>query len=383
MKVESTELNVDSLSNVDSTAVGFSHRQAPLTAVLMVQLGTPDSPDKAAVRRYLKQFLSDRRVVEIPRLVWWPLLNGVILNTRPAKSAERYRAIWRPEGSPLMTISKRQRALLRGYLGEAGLDVEVALAMRYANPSIAAVLRELRKRNLRRLLVLPMYPQYAASTTASVFDAVAAELSTWRNLPELRFIRNFHDHPGWLDAQVQAIERLWQTEGRPDRLLMSFHGVPRRTLDLGDPYHCECLVTGRRIAERLGLAPDAWQLSFQSRLGRARWLEPYTEATLVALARQGVGNVDVVCPGFVADNLETLEEVDIEARAAFMKAGGKRMRFVPCLNDAPAFIRALTDLTRAHLSGWPCERPDNAAVEQRDAELTVRQQRAKAAGAPD
>ncbi len=349
----------------------------------MVQLGTPDSPDKGAVRRYLKAFLSDPRVVEIPRLVWWPLLHGVILNTRPARSALRYRAIWTSEGSPLLTISRRQRALLRGSLGESGLDVNVALAMRYGNPSIPAVLRALRARNLRRLLVLPMYPQYAASTTASVFDAVAAELSTWRNLPELRFVRNFHTHPGWLDAQVASIEKLWQAEGRPDRLVMSFHGVPRRSLDQGDPYHCECLATGRRIAERLGLEAGAWQVSFQSRLGRARWLEPYTEPTLVALARQGVGNVDVVCPGFVADNLETLEEINIEARAAFMKAGGKRMRFVPCLNDSPAFIQALSDLSRSHLAGWPCERLDRAAVAARESALEARRERALALGAPD
>ncbi|MGE0310421.1 MAG: ferrochelatase [Lautropia sp.] len=349
----------------------------------MVQLGTPDAPEKAAVRRYLKSFLSDPRVVEIPRLLWWPLLNGVILNTRPAKSAERYRAIWTRDGSPLMTISRRQRALLKGSLGEAGLDVEVALAMRYGNPSVGAALQALRARNLARLLVLPMYPQYAASTTASVFDAVAAELSTWRNLPELRFVRNFHDHPGWLDAQVRAIESVWQADGRPDRLVMSFHGVPRRSLDLGDPYHCECLATGRRIAERLGLAPDAWLVTFQSRLGRARWLEPYTEPSLVALAKAGVGSVDVVCPGFVADNLETLEEIDIEARAAFMKAGGKRMRFVPCLNDAPAFICALSDLARRHLAGWPCERLDRPSAAARDAELDARRQRAKAAGAVD
>ncbi len=349
----------------------------------MVQLGTPDAPEKAAVRRYLKAFLSDPRVVEIPRILWWPLLNGVILNTRPAKSAARYRAIWTRDGSPLLTISRRQRALVKGVLGEAGLDVDVALAMRYGNPSIAAVLQSLRARNLTRLLVLPMYPQYAASTTASVFDAVAAELSTWRNLPELRFVRSFHGHPGWLDAQVRAIESLWASDGRPDRLVMSFHGVPRRSLDLGDPYHCECLATGRRIAERLGLAADAWQVTFQSRLGRARWLEPYTEPTLVALAKAGVRSVDVVCPGFVADNLETLEEIDIEARAAFMKAGGERKRFVPCLNDAPALIGALADVVQRHLAGWPCQRLDQPTAAAREAALAARRQRAIAAGAPD
>ena len=318
----------------------FTHRTAPLTAVLLVQLGTPDEAEPGPVRRYLRQFLSDPRVVEIPRLAWWPILNGVILNTRPRKSAAKYRTVWSPHGSPLQVHTRRQAVLLRGALGERGLEVAVLHAMRYGNPSIPAVLRELRERNLTRLLVVPLYPQYAGSTTASSFDAIARELSGWRNLPELRMVRGFHREPGYIAALATQVRRRWEAHGRAEKLVMSFHGVPRRTLMLGDPYHCECLATARLLADELGLAEGDWIATFQSRFGRARWLEPYTLPTLLELARGGVRTVDVICPGFVADCLETLEEIDIEARAAFLEAGGTAFNYIACLNEAPQWIAA-------------------------------------------
>jgi ferrochelatase len=331
-----------------------SDRAAPArTAVLLLQLGTPDEPTPAAVRRYLREFLSDPRVVEIPRLAWLLILHGVVLRTRPAKSARKYASIWTDEGSPLLVHTRRQAVLLRGALGARGHDVDVAFAMRYGNPSIAAVLRELRGRGVARLLALPLYPQYCASTTATAFDALARELAGWRDQPELRMVRDFHDDPGYLDALVDRVRRAWERDGRAERLVMSFHGVPERTVTLGDPYQRECLAGARRLAARLGLRDDQWLVTFQSRLGRARWLQPYTEPALRELAASGVGSVDVICPGFVADCLETLEEIAIEGRRAFLEAGGREFRYIDCLNESPAFIDALAGLAERHLSGWP------------------------------
>lgn len=330
--------------------------RSSLTAVLLVQLGTPDAPETGAVRRYLAQFLSDPRVVEIPRALWWPILHGVILRTRPKASAERYRQIWTGEGSPLLAISRRQASLLKGALGEQGLDVTVQLAMRYGRPSIPEVLAKLRARGLARLVVLPLYPQYSAATTATVFDEVASVLAGWRDLPELRFVRGFHDDSNWLDTLATSVQRHWDREGRGDRLVMSFHGLPQQAIDRGDPYAAECQVTAEALADRLSLRPGTWQLSYQSRLGRGRWLEPATDATLATLARQGARRVDVVFPGFVADNLETLEEIAMEGRETFIKAGGEALRVVPCANDSPAFIATLAGLARRNLAGWPVVR---------------------------
>lgn len=359
----------------------FSHRTPPLTAVLLVQLGTPDDPEPASVRRYLKEFLSDRRVVEISRLAWWPILNGVVLNTRPRKSSARYRAVWTPHGSPLLVHTQRQATLLRGTLGERKLDVAVAHAMRYGNPSVATALRDLRELNLARLLVIPLYPQYAASTTASAFDAIARELATWRNLPELRMVRSFHREPGYIAALAALVRRHWEVEGQGRKLVMSFHGVPRRTLTLGDPYHCECLATARLLAERLGLRQEDWIATFQSRFGRARWLEPYTLPTLLELAKQGTGKVDVICPGFVADCLETLEEIDIEARSAFLAAGGTDFHYIRCLNESPAWIAALADVVQRQASGWPVARASDEASQRRETALAEREALALRAGA--
>jgi protoporphyrin/coproporphyrin ferrochelatase len=362
----------------------YKHGTPARTAVLLVNLGTPEAPEPAAVRRYLKQFLSDPRVVEIPRALWLPILYGVILAVRPRKSAAKYAAIWTEKGSPLKLYSQQQALLLRGYLGERGLDVDVRLAMRYGEPSIPRLLADLRAANTERILLLPLYPQYSATTTATVFDVVNAELARCRNVPELRTVKHFHDHPGYIDALKRSVLDYWTKNGAPrdvgGKLVMSFHGVPKRTLDLGDPYHCECRKTGRLLAEALGLTKDEYVVSFQSRFGKAEWLQPYTAPTLQALGRAGVQRVDVLCPGFVADCLETLEEINIEGRQEFLTAGGKAFHYIGCLNDAPAFIHALADLAAAHLQGWPLERGARA---QREAEAARSAVEAKLAGAPN
>ena len=365
-----------------SSPPSHDHAARPLTAVLMVQLGTPAAPTAAALRPYLAQFLGDPRVVEIPRLLWWPILHGIILNTRPAKSARKYASVWTDEGSPLMAHSVRQSGLLQRVLDDRGHAVAVSLAMRYGQPSIASVLEDLRERNLTRLLVLPMYPQYSGSTTATALDEVGRVLAGWRNMPEVRWIRNFHDDPGYLDALAERVRSTWARDGRGERLVMSFHGVPRRTLELGDPYHCECLVTARLLAERLELPRDRWIVTFQSRFGKAQWLQPYTEPTLERMAREGVRSVDVVCPGFVSDCLETLEEIAIEAKAAFIGAGGSEFRYIPCLNDSPAFLAGLGRLVERHVGGWPTRADGGDLPAPSQAELAARKERAIELGAP-
>ncbi len=343
----------------------FQHGRPDRTAVLLVNLGTPAAPAPGAVRAYLREFLSDPRVVEIPPLLWWPILHGVILRLRPRKSAVKYASIWTDAGSPLLVHSKQQAVLLRGYLGDRGIDADVVLAMRYGDPSIGSALQTLAENRTERVLIVPMYPQYSATTTASVLDAVFDVLGRTRNVPEVRWVKHFHDQPGYIAALRQSVLDHWQRHGRAQdrggKLVMSFHGVPKRTLRLGDPYHCECQKTGRLLAESLGLAPDQYVLTFQSRFGRAEWLQPYTAPTLEALARAGVSHVDVICPGFPADCLETLEEIAIEGRDSFIAAGGKEFRYIPCLNGTPAFISALVDLCAGHMQGWPVARADTAA----------------------
>jgi ferrochelatase len=355
------------------------HDQPARIGVLLINLGTPEAPTAAALRAYLKEFLWDRRVVEIPRPIWWLILNGIILNTRPAKSAQKYAAIWRPEGSPLKVFTARLAILLKGHLGErVRQPVLVDYAMRYGQPSVASRIAALKAQGVDRLLVVPLYPQYAASSTGSALDAVWSTLLHTRNPPEIRTVRNFHDDPGYIQALRQSIEMFWTERGRPDVLVMSFHGVPRRSLDQGDPYHCECQKTGRLLAESLGLKPEQYRITFQSRFGRAEWLQPYTSATLENLGKAGTRRVDVVCPGFVADCLETLEEIGMEGKADFLKAGGQEYHYIPALNDRPLWINALTDLVQGHLTGW-LEEHWNQAAEHADAEKTL--QRARALGA--
>ena len=343
--------------------------------MLLCNLGTPDAPTPAAVRRYLAQFLSERRVVEIPRLLWLVLLHGLILRTRPAKSAKRYAGVWTTEGSPLKVWTEKQAKLLGGYLGERGRAVLVRPAMRYGKPSIASTLDELKTAGVTRVLVLPLYPQYSASTTASVADAVGEWSRDIRRLPEFRYVNAYHDDAGYIDALASQVEAHWRAHGRGDKLVMSFHGVPKRTLLLGDPYHCDCRKTARLLAMRLGLSNEQWVVTFQSRLGRAEWLQPYTEPTLVALARQGVTRVDVICPGFPADCLETLEEIDQEARAAYLTAGGREFHYIPCLNDRHDWLTALSAIAMRHLQGWPTTESPDALAAQRAEALKV--------GAPD
>jgi ferrochelatase len=331
--------------------------------VLYCNLGTPDEPTAASVRRYLAEFLSDPRVVEIPRLVWLPLLYGVILPFRSAKSAAKYATIWTSEGSPLKLWTQKQAKLLQGWLGEHGHRVQVRYAMRYGSPSIASQLDAMRSEGVTRILVLPAYPQYSGTTTASILDAVTAWTSRTRHIPEFRYINRYHDDRGYVQALARRIEGHWREHGRGEHLVMSFHGVPQRTLHLGDPYHCECQKTARLLAAHLSLEKDQYSVTFQSRFGKAKWLEPYTEPSLRALAGRGVASVDVVCPGFTSDCLETLEEIAQEGRDAFLQAGGKGFRYIPCLNDDPAWIAALGELAQRHLAGWPSqERPDSQAL---------------------
>jgi ferrochelatase len=356
----------------------FRHGNAEKTAVLLINLGTPEAPTTAAVRRYLKEFLSDPRVVEIPRALWWLILNGIILNLRPRKSAAKYAAIWTADGSPLKAHTEKQARLLRGFLGQAGHQVSVDYAMRYGQPSIPDTLSRLKAEGCTRILLLPLYPQYSSSTTATAFDAAFSWAAKIRNQPEIRSVRSFADDPGYIEALAASVRKHWAENGRPAasyRLVMSFHGVPRYTLDKGDPYHCECHKTGRLLAEALKLGQDEFQICFQSRFGRAEWLQPYTAQTLAALGQQGVQRVDVLCPGFPADCLETLEEIAIEGKMEYMQAGGQDYRYIPCLNEREDWIHALSRLAARHLQGWPDQKTTDSVA--RAACL----QRAKALGA--
>lgn len=343
----------------------FTHGTPEKIAVLLINLGTPDAPTPSAVRRYLKEFLSDPRVIEIPRPVWWLILNGIILNTRPKKSAAKYESVWLPEGSPHKVYTDRLTSLLQGYLWERtqGAPLVVDYAMRYGNPSIPDVLRKLKEQNCQRILLVPLYPQYAASTVATACDKVFAELQQMRNAPALRTIKHFHDDAGYINAAAQNIRNYWTLHGRPDKLVMSFHGLPRFTLDKGDPYHCECMKSGRLIAEELRLKQDQYLITFQSRFGRAEWLQPYTAATLKQLGKQKTRRVDMVCPGFITDCLETLEEINMEVRDEFLRAGGGEYHYIPCLNAHPDWVHALTNLVLDNLHGW-LDKPDAAELEQ-------------------
>ena len=352
---------------------GDASQQTFSTAVLYCNLGTPDEPTAPALRRYLAEFLSDQRVVEIPRLLWLAILHGIILRIRPKKSAAKYASVWMAEGSPLRVWTQKQASLLADELVKRGHQVQVQYAMRYGNPSIASQLELLKEQGVTRVLIMPAYPQYSATTTASVFDAVYTWAAKVRRLPEFRFVNHYHDVPGYIDALAASIQAFWAANGQADKLVMSFHGVPERTLQLGDPYHCECYKTARLVTEKLGLAKDRYQVTFQSRFGKAKWLEPYTEPTLIKLAEAGTKSVDLVCPGFTGDCLETLEEINMEAREAFLHAGGEKFSYIPCLNDSANWISALAGITAQHLSGWPTQQaPDaNALNASRQAAIAL------------
>ena len=352
----------------------FAHGQAPRTAVLLCNLGTPDAPTASAVRRYLAEFLGDHRVVEIPRLVWMAILHGIILRVRPAKSAAKYATIWTAEGSPLKIWTDKQAQALQEVFNANGEAVTVRYAMRYGNPSIAAQLDALKAEGVTRVLILPAYPQYSGTTTASVFDAVYHWGLRSRVLPEFRFINHYHDHPAYIQALAERVRTHWAANGQAERLVMSFHGVPERTLHLGDPYHCECYKTARLLGEALGLNKSQYMVTFQSRFGKAKWLEPYTEPTLIALAQQGVKSVDLICPGFTSDCLETLEEISQEAQEAYVHAGGEVFHYIPCLNDSQTWVQGMYGLSKAHMGAWPTVAADPAP-------LNISRQEALALGA--
>jgi protoporphyrin/coproporphyrin ferrochelatase len=353
----------------------FTHGKPPAnnatTAVLLCNLGTPDAPTTPALRTYLREFLSDPRVVEIPRLIWWFILNLIIVPFRSSKSAAKYASIWMTDGSPLKIWTEKQAKLLQGWLGEAGHRVTVRYAMCYTTgevcPSIATQLDKFKAEGISRVLILPAYPQYSSTTTAAVFDQVYAWTGKVRSIPELRFVNRYHDDAGYIFALEHSVRRQWQINGKPnfdqnDMLVMSFHGIPERSLHLGDAYHCECYKTARLLAEALGLSATQYKVTFQSRLGRAKWLQPYTEPTVIAMAKSGVKRIDVICPGFNCDGLETLEEINMEVRHAFTAAGGQTFNYVPCLNDDSAWLSALSTITQRHLSGWATQAVDVVAL---------------------
>jgi len=338
---------------VQINSKSYSHSQKAKVGVLICNLGTPTAPTKQAVRPYLKQFLSDPRVVEIPRLVWWFILNVIILNIRPAKSAQAYKKVWTDRGSPLAFHTAEQAQLLGDRLqGLYGDRIQVEWAMRYGQPSIETKTRQLIDGGVDKLLVLPLYPQYSATTTASTFDALAADFKQRRWLPQLRFVTQYHDHPNYIQAIADSVRRYREVHGSADKLVFSYHGVPLRYLHQGDPYHCQCLKTSRLVAENLGAEESDVITTFQSRFGRAKWLQPYTEATLKSLPATGVESVQVICPGFSSDCLETIEEIDEENRDYFLEAGGQSFAYIPALNASEDHIQFLTQLVGEQTQGW-------------------------------
>ena len=323
------------------------------TGILLVNLGTPDAPTPEAVRRYLKEFLWDKRVVDTPRIPWWLILNGIILNTRSARSARLYKKVWTEEGSPLLVIGNSQKSALQAELHKQGnTNMHVELGMRYGNPSVQKGLETLIGRGCQRILVLPLFPQYSNSTTASVSDAVKAAAKVLPSSIQIRQVNDYHDHPAYIAALASCVKEAWQEHGKPEKLMLSFHGIPQRYADNGDPYPDHCARTAHLLAEKLGLEPADWILSFQSRFGREEWLKPYTDETLQAWGEQGIKSAQVACPGFAADCLETLEEIAVENRQIFENAGGDSFHYIPALNDRPDHIQALANIVASHCAAW-------------------------------
>src|SRR5690625_65712 len=327
-------------------------RDAGPLGVLMINLGTPDAPTAPAIRRYLREFLSDPRVIELPALLWQPILRGLVLTRRPKKLVPRYETIWMEEGSPLLVWTERQAKALQARLQAQGVNARVAVAMRYGQPSVAHGMDALKAAACERILVLPMYPQYAASPTATAIDRATAYAAKRRNQPELRWIKRYHTHPGYINALATQIEQVWAQHGVPDRLLLSYHSLPQITVEKGDPYHRDCMETSQALRERLGSEGHRVYVSFQSRFGAQKWLQPFTEPTLKSWAQEGIKHVQVACPGFTADCLETLEEIDVEGREAFLQAGGEQFHYIPCLNANEDFVEMLAALTLENIQGW-------------------------------
>tara|TARA_Y100001936_G_scaffold244586_1_gene285195 strand:- start:7353 stop:8438 length:1086 start_codon:yes stop_codon:yes gene_type:complete len=331
----------------------YQHGSHGKTGILLINLGTPDAPTPKALRPYLRDFLSNSRVIEIPKWIWWPILNFIILNIRPKKSAEKYSLIWTKEGSPLKVHTQRQaKLLLKSIKKRTKPTPLIEYAMSIGNPSISETIIRMEQQNCERILIFPLYPQYAASSTGAALDGVFEQLKKMRNTPAIRTIKHYHDHPAYINALAQNVRDYWLKNGEPEKLVISFHGVPRFSLDKGDPYHCECQKTGRLLAETLNLDKERFQICFQSRFGRTEWLRPYTAEILELLGNQKTGRIDVICPGFVSDCLETLEEIAIEGKATFIQAGGKEFHYIPCLNEHDDWIYALTDIALDNLEGW-------------------------------
>ena len=330
----------------------YIHNSGLKTGVLLTNLGTPDEPTTPSLKKYLRQFLSDGRVIETPKAIWWLILNGIILNTRPAKSAKNYKSVWTEEGSPLLLYTKKQKELIKSHLGKKYSNLVFDIGMRYGNPSIKKGLNNLRNQNCDRVVVLPLYPQYCAATTGSTFDAVSEELQQWRWVPSLRFIGSYYDQPLYIKALRNSIQDFWSKNKKPSKLIFSYHGIPKKYLDKGDPYHCFCRKTTRLVAEEMKLPEGSYMTTFQSRFGPAEWLQPYTDKTIEGLAKDGVENIHVISPAFSSDCLETIEELNEENREIFMENGGKEFGYVPCLNDREDHINLLTSLLENELHGW-------------------------------
>jgi ferrochelatase len=331
----------------------FNHDQPEKIGVLLVNLGSPDKPDTVGIRRFLKEFLSDHRVIEIPGFIWQIILRLFILPLRPKKLVPAYESIWTEDGAPLIAIARKQKDSLETWFeNNEKLNPHFVLAMRYGSPDIRSALVELAQNNARKILVVPTYPQYSGSTTASIFDAITKELQQWRWVPELRFINQYADQAEYIDALAESVRQHWHTQPKGEKLLMSFHGLPKAYLLKGDPYYCQCQKTARLLAEKLELQANEWQITFQSRFGKAEWLKPYTSETLTKLAKQGIQSVDVICPGFAIDCLETLEEIAVENRDVFLNAGGQQYSYIPALNDSEVNIRAMAALIKQHTQGW-------------------------------
>ena len=354
----------------------FNHRQSAKIGILLTNLGTPAAPTKKALRTYLKQFLSDPRVVEVPRLLWWLVLHGVILNIRPARSARAYATVWTEQGSPLAIHTADQAERLARALSVTATDDDnlpvVRWAMRYGQPSIENTVQQMLDEGVQRLLVLPLYPQYSGATTGSTFDALAADFTQRRWIPELRFVASYYQHPAYISALANSIRQYWAENGRAGKLILSYHGLPLRYLHKGDPYHCQCLATSRLVAAELELDEQDYITGFQSRFGREQWLQPYTDDILKALPAKGVKSVQVVCPGFSSDCLETLEEIGVENRDYFLEAGGQDYGYIPALNSSDEHVQFLLQLCHEQLQGWKNLKTESAAdAEKRDARASA------------
>ena len=330
----------------------YEHGSNEKIGILITNLGTPDQPNTKALKIYLKEFLSDPRVIELPKFLWQIILRIFILQTRPKKSAATYRTIWTDQGSPLLDIANKQLIAIRKHFKETNQKVVIRLGMRYGNPSINSALIDLQKEQVRKLLVLPLYPQYCAATTGSTFDAVSHALQKWRWVPEFRFINQYFEETKYITTLSNSIEKFWNQNGKPQKLIFSYHGIPKKYHLEGDPYHCFCLKTTRLVKEHLNLSDEEVMTTFQSRFGSQEWLQPYTDLTLKELPNQGIKNIHIISPGFSADCLETLEELKVENKNYFIDSGGENYKYIPCLNDSPEHVKFLVELIIKNTQGW-------------------------------